>query len=357
MNHIHQQKDLIMDRYKIENYLAEGGMQEVYKAYDQKLERLVVVKTPKNESAHKRFKRSAQVSAKINHPNVAKTLDFSEDNKSYLIEEFIEGSDLGIRLEKEFNFFDPHLSAHVTHHLVKAIAIAHRADIFHRDLKPSNIMVSNDPNLSHIKLTDFGIAKMTEEKFNSELQQVESSITTSKTIVGAIPFMSPELVQTPKNATKSSDIWSIGAILYYLMTGKYPFGSGLTAVIGISAAKLPEKPPLFEKTQFKGLCNQLWKIIERCLQKEPGSRPTADELVGEFSKVCYSLSERQTGQIKNFIGNNESRGFISCKDSNDVFFHVDSFYSSETPTIGMKVNFAKFDGEPKPRAFPLLPIK
>ncbi|NJO17819.1 MAG: serine/threonine protein kinase [Thioploca sp.] len=159
MNHIHQKNDLIMERYEIENYLAEGGMQEVYKAYDQKLERLVVVKTPKNESAHKRFKRSAQVSAKINHPNVAKTLDFSEDNNSYLVEEFIEGNDLGTRLEKEFNFLDPHLAAHVIHHLVKAIAIAHRFDIFHRDLKPSNIMVSNDPNLYHIKLTDFGIAK------------------------------------------------------------------------------------------------------------------------------------------------------------------------------------------------------
>ncbi|NJO17818.1 MAG: protein kinase [Thioploca sp.] len=199
---------------------------------------------------------------------------------------------------------------------------------------------------------------MVEDKFNSELQQVESSITTSKTIVGAIPFMSPELIQTPKEANKSSDIWAIGAILYYLMTGKYPFGNGLNAVIGISTAKLPVKPSLFEKTQFKGLCNQLWEIIGMCLQKEPKSRPTANELVREFSKVCYSLSERQTGQIKSFIGhNNKNRGFISCQDGNEVFFHIDSFYSYKEPSIGMKVNFAQFDGEPKPRAFPLLPIK
>lgn len=94
MSHIHQKDDLIMERYRIEHYIAEGGMQEVYKAFDSKLERFVVVKTPKNESAHKRFKRSAEVSAKINHPNVAKTLDFNEGDKSYLVEEFIDGVDL-----------------------------------------------------------------------------------------------------------------------------------------------------------------------------------------------------------------------------------------------------------------------
>ncbi len=358
MSHIHQKDDVVMSRYRIENYLAEGGMQEVYRAFDSKLERFVVVKTPKNESAHKRFKRSAQVSAKINHPNVAKTLDFNEGETSYLVEEFIEGNDLKTRLDQDFYLLDPHLAAHVAHHLVKAIAIAHRFDIFHRDLKPSNIMVSNDPNLSRIKLTDFGIAKMAEDKFNSELQpeRVESSMTTSKTIVGAIPFMSPELIQTPMIATKSSDIWAIGAILYYLMTGEYPFGSGLNAVIAISAAQLPAKPPLFEKVQFQGLCHQLWKIIEKCLQKEPGTRPTADELVSEFSKVCYSISERQTGQIKNFIGN-KTRGFISCHNGDNVFFHTDSFYSSKRPIIDMKVNFAKFEGSPNPRAFPVSPIK
>lgn len=359
MSRIHKENDVMMSRYQIENYLAEGGMQEVYKALDQRLKRIVIVKTPKNDSAYKRFDRSAHLSAKINHPNVAKTLDyFTENDRSYLVEEFIEGDDLGTRLEKEFYFLDPHLAAHVIHHLIKAVAIAHRFDIFHRDLKPSNIMVSNDPNLSHIKLTDFGIAKMTEEQINHDLENVEKSITTSKTIVGAIPYMSPELIQTPTKAGKPADIWAIGAILYYLMTGQYPFGSGLKAVSNIiSTTFFPEKISFFEKAQFKGLCGQLWAIIEMCLQKEPTQRPTANELVSKFSKVCYSISKRQAGKIKNFIDDKNRRGFISCENGDDVFFHTDSFYSDRPPSTKMKVNFAKFSGQPQCRAHPVLPVK
>ena len=356
-NNLHQTNDLIANRYKIIKYIAQGGMQEVYQATDQAFNKHVVLKTPKNTSAEKRFKRSSQVSAKINHPNVAKTLDyFIEDNRSYLIEEFIDGKDLQFRLNNEFELLDPHLSAHVIHHLVKGLAAAHHVGVFHRDLKPSNIMVSNDPSICKIKLTDFGIAKMTEQKMEEDLQDVEKSITTSQTLVGALPYMAPEFIETPKEAGLPADVWSIGAILYYLMTGTQPFGKGLIAVTKIIKAEFPPKPRIFAKKQFQELTHDLWEVIENCLQKNPKKRPTADELVEKCSQICYSVAERQRGIIKIVGAGTGNWGFISVKNNFDVFFHAESFYGYR-PQIGLKVNFASFSGFPQTRAFPVLPIK
>jgi serine/threonine-protein kinase len=356
-NNIHQTNDVVANRYKIIKYLAQGGMQEVYIATDQAFKKHVVLKTPKNISAEKRFQRSAQVSAKINHPNVAKTLDYIEHERSYLIEEFIDGNDFKFRLNNEFEFLDPHLAAHVIHHLVKGLAAAHHVGVFHRDLKPSNIMVSNDPSLRQIKLTDFGIAKMTEQKMAEDLQDVEKSITTSKTLVGALPYMAPELIEKPKKAGLPADVWSIGAILYYLMTGKPPFGKELFAVTRIIEAKLPQKPNFFAKKQFQNLTNELWKLIELCLQKNPEVRPTADELVEKCSQLCYSAAERQKGIISQFRSGTGNWGFITSDHNQNVFFHADSCYGNKSINTGLRVNFASFPGLPQPRAFPILPIK
>ena len=162
---IHQQGDLLIDRYRIERYLAEGGMQQVYRATDLAFERSVALKVPKNPSAEKRFARSARVSARINHPNIAKTLDFFEDvGRNYLVEELLDGEDLACTLDKRFEYLDPHLAAHVVPHIARALAAAHHAEVVHRDMKPSNVMVSQDPGLKSVKLTDFGIAKMAAEE-------------------------------------------------------------------------------------------------------------------------------------------------------------------------------------------------
>src|ERR1039458_6216122 len=141
-------------------------MQQVFKATDQTFDRPIVVKVPKNPSAEKRFARSARMSARVTHSNVAKTLDYFEsDGRSHLVEEFIPGLDLRDLLDRKFNYLDPHLAAHVIHQLAKAVAASHHAGVLHRDLKPSNIMVSDDPSITVVKITDFGIAKMTEHEF------------------------------------------------------------------------------------------------------------------------------------------------------------------------------------------------
>src|SRR5215467_8183899 len=111
---IHDPGDVVGDRYEIEEFIGEGGMQEVYRAGDQLLGRSVALKAPKNASATKRFQRSAIVSARINHPNVAKTLDYIEtSHRAYLIEELVVGKDLGRVLADFFTFVDPYLAAMV----------------------------------------------------------------------------------------------------------------------------------------------------------------------------------------------------------------------------------------------------
>ena len=149
---IHAVDDLIDNRYEILGFIGEGGMQQVYRALDLVLRREVALKVPKNSSAQKRFKRSAVVSAKVNHPNVAKTLDYIETDLSpYLIEEFISGKDLKEGLLQQLGIVDPYLTAKILHHLAKGVAASHNAGVIHRDLKPSNIMFTGEFNLSEIK--------------------------------------------------------------------------------------------------------------------------------------------------------------------------------------------------------------
>jgi serine/threonine protein kinase len=150
---IHRPGDSIQDRYRIEELIGEGGMQEVYQATDLALERIVCIKAPKHPSAKKRFSRSARMSARVTHPNVAKTLDFLPDtNREYLVEEFVRGTDLQQRLDLEFDLLDPHLAAHLIHHVAKGVEASHRAGVIHRDLKPSNIMVSSDPGMREVRV-------------------------------------------------------------------------------------------------------------------------------------------------------------------------------------------------------------
>jgi len=347
-----------VDRYTVEEYLAEGGMQQVFRAHDGSFDRHVALKVPKNPSAERRFERSARVSAQVTHANVAKTLDyFEEGGKSYLVEELIHGKDLGRALDEDFHYFDPQLAAHFLHRLAKGVAAAHHAGVFHRDLKPSNIMVSDNANLTVVKITDFGIAKMADQELREAIEGGDSSITGSQTAMGALPYMAPEMIETPKIAGRPADIWALGAMLYKLLSGDFPFGSGLRAVPTIVTAKLPPKPTLLDrKAQFTAMGNELWQLIEACLNKAPDKRPSADDIVEYCSQLCYSDAERQYGLIESFRPGSGRWGYISDENDAQVFYHEDSYYGGR-PAEGQRVSFAAFPGSPCPRAFPVLPLR
>lgn len=357
-SNIHSPDDLIFDRYRVLKLIGEGGMQQVYLAHDESLDRPVALKVPKNMSARKRFRRSAEVSAKITHPNVAQTLDFlPEQTLEYLVEEFIEGSDLQARLNSEFSQLDPHLAAHLIHHVAKGMEACHRSGVIHRDMKPSNIMVSADASFTTIKITDFGVAKMAEAEIDQAIDEGDESITASQTVVGALPYMAPEVVANDPNIGPAADIWSIGAILYHLLVGERPFGSGLIAIPKILKGELaPRDQVLKVKSQFNQLTAELWAIMQACLTVDTEARINAQDLVERISGICYSTAERFTGEIHDYGSGTGQWGFIRYGKHGECFFHSDSYYGSK-PTNGEKVNFAWFPGYPKPRAFPVLPLR
>jgi serine/threonine-protein kinase len=355
---MHKPKDCINDRYEIISYIGEGGMQEVFRARDLVLEREVALKVPKNSSAEKRFQRSAIVSAKVNHPNVAKTLDyFKIDSYEYLIEELIVGRDLKTVIQSEFKCIDPYLVARVFHHLAKGLAASHHAKVIHRDLKPSNVMVGAGVSLSELKITDFGIAKMAEDEISQAVEGGGETMTASKTVVGALPYMAPETIEKENFASFFSDIWSLGAMAYELLSGKKPFGEGLRAILAINEAARPQKPIWIEENlQFQAIGSSVYDVILSCLQKDPSLRPTADELVTRCESFCYSTADRKLGKFKNFHPRRNNQGFIQSEDGSNVFFYFDSVYG-EKPVIGSKVSFAEFLGSPVNRAHPVVVMR
>lgn len=345
------ENQIIADRYKILRYLAEGGMQFVYIAEDQITNRKVALKTPKNRSSQKRFQRSAIVAARVNHPNVARTLDYIEtEGRTFLIEELVAGEDLKAALLTKTDYLDPYLVAKIFHHLSKGVAAAHHRGVVHRDLKPTNIMVVGGYNLGELKLTDFGIAKMAEAELDEAAEGGDESLSASATALGAIPYMAPEAIETPKAVGLSADIWSVGAIILHLLYGEFPFGSGLKAVSRITKAESPTTPRfVLSNSQFKPLAEELIAIAHSCLQYDAASRPTADELVQRCNTLCYSMSYRKTGTVKDFKHN--AWGFIRTA-GNDVFFHKNCVFGA-VPPIGGQVLYSSHDG----RALPVLKLK
>jgi serine/threonine-protein kinase len=348
----HEKGEVIAHRYEIVDFIGEGGMQFVYLANDLVLERTVALKTPKNASAAKRFNRSAIVAAKVNHPNVAKTLDYVEDGeKAYLIEELISGADLDVALLKKVDYVDPYLAAKIFHYLAKGMAAAHHAGVIHRDLKPTNIMVSGDFQLTEIKITDFGIAKMADEELAEAAEGGSASLSMSLTAVGALPYMSPEAIDSPRKVSFPSDIWSAGAMLFHILTGQPPYGYGLRIVGKILEAAPPVFPAfLTSNLQFAPLASQLIDLILRCMQKEPSDRPTADELVRLTSALCYPISERFSGRVREI--RYSSWGFIDYQGK-DVFFHLSSVFGAR-PAQNDLVLFSKFLGGGAERAHPVI---
>jgi len=253
--------DLIKNRYRIIELLGEGGMAFVFKAKDEQLERFVAIKTLKpsyleNENFVTRFKREAQTAANLNHPNIVQIFDWGvEENAPYFVMEFIEGTTLStvISKNKKINITDVlHIGAQVS----SALQAAHESNLVHRDIKPGNIMIT--PN-GKIKVTDFGIVS---------IQNENSDMTKSGTILGTANYISPEQAQGTSVSSKS-DLYSLGIVMYEMLSGRTPF-IGETP-ISIATQHLTEKPrPLIELVE--NIPGGIDKIILKLLNKKPESR-------------------------------------------------------------------------------------
>jgi serine/threonine-protein kinase len=237
--------------YEILAPLGEGGMGQVYKARDTRLDRIVALKVSKREFTE-RFEREARAISALNHPHICQLYDVGPN---FLVMEFAEGAPIKgpLPVEKALEY---------SRQILDALDHAHRHKITHRDLKPANIMITRQG----VKLLDFGLAKLE----TGPLQETDESITQALTkqgqIVGTLQYMSPEQLQG-KPADARSDIFSFGAVLYEMLSGKRAFeGSSAASVI---AAVLERQPAPLE------LSPPLDRVIRACLEKDPDQRMQA----------------------------------------------------------------------------------
>ena len=311
--------ELVGERYTVEAEIGRGGMQEVYRARDEILRRMVAVKVPQDARVARKFRDSSVLSAKVNHPNVAKTLDYFEDDagRFYMVEEYIEGLDLR-KVTSRFKRVDAHTTAHVLHHLARGVSASHRVDIVHRDLKPSNVMVVGGLEFEGLKITDFGIAKMTEHEVDQAVSGGEETTRRSTTVMGALAYLAPEIISSPHNPSKAADVWAIAAMAWELLVGVPPFGSGLVAIKEILSDKRPALPrAISAHKQFGLLSRQLADVVLSCLRPDPNERPSAVELAARCDEICYLSPMRETGTVVRYPA--RSFGFIESDAGGEVF--------------------------------------
>ena len=246
---------IIKERYEITQLLGEGGMSFVYKAVDKQLKRTVAIKTLKpvyveQEKFVERFKREAQTAANLNHPNIVQIFDWGIGDEPFFVMEYIEGNTLAsiISRKKSISMND---ILFIGAQVASGLHAAHSKGLVHRDIKPGNIMITPE---GKVKVTDFGIVS---------LQNEESDITKTGSILGTASYISPEQAQG-KPVSKESDLYSLGTVLYELITGRPPFeGETPISTATKHITDKPEKLSTYRVDIPKGIENAIMKLLHK----------------------------------------------------------------------------------------------
>jgi Tol biopolymer transport system component len=275
--------------YEILSPIGAGGMGEVYKARDTRLDRIVAVKVLHSTAApdaarQERFEREARAVSALNHPHICTLHDVGEqDGVAYLVMEHLEGETLAQRLEKGALPLD--LLLPIATQIADALARAHRQGVVHRDLKPANIMLTR----SGAKLLDFGLAKLaaapitTAEPGLSALPTMQRTLTAEGSIVGTLQYMAPEQLEG-KEADARTDIFAFGAILFEMATGKRAFEAKSQASL-ITAIMSSQPPPLSSVEPLAPTA--LDRLLRACLAKDPDDRiQTAHDVKLQLSWIA-----------------------------------------------------------------------
>jgi eukaryotic-like serine/threonine-protein kinase len=240
--------------YEILSSLGEGGMGDVYRARDTRLDRIVALKISKEEFTP-RFETEARATAALEHQHICRLYDVCHEGAvSFLVMEYVEGTPLGgpLPLEQALTY---------ARQIAGALAEAHRRQIVHRDLKPSNILVTK----GGVKLLDFGLAKLGRDDAPLDDAALTRGITAAGTILGTLHYMSPEQLQG-QSADARSDIFAFGLVLYEMLTGKRAFDGASAA--SIIAAILERPAPSVSQVAPASLD----RLLQRCLAKDPDER-------------------------------------------------------------------------------------
>src|SRR3984893_2922613 len=247
---------LIDDRYKVVSRLGAGGMADVFLAEDQQLGRKVALKLLHRRFAEdpgfvERFRREAQAAAGLQHPNVVSVYDRgSYDGTYYIAMEYLPGRTLKQLIRQEAPL-DPIRAIDLTVQILKAARFAHRRGVIHRDLKPHNVIIDD---ADHAKVTDFGIARAG-----------ASDMTETGSIMGTAQYLSPEQAQGHA-VSEGSDLYSVGVVLYEMLTGRVPFDAEAAVTIALKHVSETPTPPSIINPQIPP---ELEQVVLWSLNKDP----------------------------------------------------------------------------------------
>ena len=269
-----QPKRVLADRYELEEVLGQGGMARVFKTRDRVLNRAVAVKVLSPQFAGDdqfvaRFRREAQAAAALNHPNIVSVFDTgSQGDVHYIVMEYVEGRTLGDVIRQEGPLL-PERATEISEAVAAALAAAHEAGLVHRDIKPGNIMITRE---GEVKVMDFGIARTS----------TGDNLTQTASILGTASYLSPEQAQG-EPVDSRSDIYSMGCVLYEMLTSRAPFKGDSPVAIAYKHVRENPVPP----SRLNGdVSEALEAVVMKCMAKNPANRyQTAEELRQDLERV------------------------------------------------------------------------
>ncbi|WCD87425.1 Serine/threonine-protein kinase PknB [Streptomyces xanthophaeus] len=316
---------LARGRYQLRDLLGEGGMAAVYLAYDTALDRQVAIKTlhtelGREQSFRERFRREAQAVAKLSHTNIVSVFDTGEDEfdgsvMPYIVMEYVEGQPLGSVLQADiaqYGAMPADKALKVTADVLAALDTSHEMGLVHRDIKPGNVMMTKR---GVVKVMDFGIARA--------MQSGVTSMTQTGMVVGTPQYLSPEQA-LGRGVDARSDLYSVGIMLFQLLTGRIPFDAD--SPLAIAYAHVQEEP-VAPSSVNRSVTPAMDALVARALRKNPNERfPTAAAMRDEVARI---MSAGQTGApvIVQGIGPVSSGAGVSSA----VFPPVDSGFQSPPP--------------------------
>ncbi|WP_160669092.1 Stk1 family PASTA domain-containing Ser/Thr kinase [Pseudarthrobacter sp. ATCC 49987] len=271
---------LVDGRYLIQSRLASGGMSTVYVATDQRLERDVALKVLHPHMAGDpqfldRLGREAKAAARLSHPHVVGVLDQGEDDRvAYLVMEYIKGHTLRDVL-KDKGALPPRVALALIDPVVEGLGAAHAAGLIHRDIKPENVLIADD---GRIKLGDFGLARAI------------STSTSTGALIGTVAYLSPELV-LGRQADARSDIYSVGIMLYEMITGRQPFDGEIPVQVAYQHVNSTVGAP---SVLVPGLAAEIDELVQWCTANDPDKRPVdGNSLLSELRHIRTNLSQAE----------------------------------------------------------------
>jgi serine/threonine-protein kinase len=274
-----------LGQYTLETKIGEGGMGAVYKATHAMLRRPAAIKllakSGASEKDQARFEREVQLTSTLKHPNTVAIFDYGRtaDGVFYYVMEYLDGLDLE-RLVKAHGPLEPARVIHILVQVCGALVEAHARQLIHRDIKPANIVLTeriDEPDV--VKVVDFGLVKTL---------ATDGADSRSDTITGTPLYLSPEAIQAPETVDARTDIYALGAVAYFLLSGRDVF-SGATVVEVLSRHLLEEPRPPSAHTS-RPLPADLERLVLQCLAKAPGARPASAAALRAALLACEDAS-------------------------------------------------------------------